>query len=105
MSGCVNCVWDAYREEVEEWAAGRRRREADLRTRPLESRLSAASRVKAEMAHEGAIGDSDEIGRLGAYEDVDLDDEGGLFDGVPVGIKEFMKQEKRLREKREREEG
>lgn len=23
MSGCVNCVWDAYREEVEAWAATR----------------------------------------------------------------------------------
>ena len=28
MSGCVNCVWDAYREEVEEWAIASRKREA-----------------------------------------------------------------------------
>ncbi len=24
MSGCVHCVWDTYREEVEVWVAGRR---------------------------------------------------------------------------------
>lgn len=27
MSGCVNCVWDVYREEVEEWASRKKERE------------------------------------------------------------------------------
>ena len=66
MSGCVNCVWDAYREEVEAWAA-------------------KMGRVKEErLANEGEE----------------------LFKGVPVGIREFMATEKKLREKkREKEVG
>ncbi|TVY88435.1 UPF0651 protein, mitochondrial, partial [Lachnellula willkommii] len=27
MSGCVNCVWDRYRDELEEWAAARKEAE------------------------------------------------------------------------------
>ena len=36
---------------------------------------------------------------------MDLDEEAGLFEGVPVGIREFMKQEKRIRERKRRENG
>lgn len=79
MSGCVNCVWDTYREEVEEWAA--RKREAQ------------------DRAHDDAIeGKREDVGLSG-------EDENGvreLFEQVPVGIREFMAMEKRLREKEER---
>lgn len=78
MSGCVHCVWDAYREEVEEWAAARRKREGG---------------EELQMRMEGG----DEGGRsldLGGVEG------GELFEGVPVGIREFMDTEKRLRERR-----
>ncbi|KAL9129164.1 MAG: hypothetical protein Q9217_002304 [Psora testacea] len=92
MSGCVNCVWDAYREEVEEWAAGRRKREAELK-RPREI-------LRSESGDEGVVGDLDEYGGLGVHDGANLDDERGLFEGVPVGIREFMKQEKRLRARR-----
>lgn len=69
MSGCVNCVWDAYREEVEVWAA----------------------RKKAKIG-------------LGQTEKVEGDRErAGLFEGVPVGIREFMALEKKLREKGEQD--
>lgn len=74
MSGCVNCVWDAYREEVEEWAARRRKREA-------------------EQEVEGSNRDTDGPEGGANYE------EGALFEGVPVGIREFMALEKRLRER------
>ena len=103
MSGCVNCVWDAYREEVEEWAASRRRREAELRDISADTHRSMPIPSASASSTEGSVGDLDEAGNLKSYDGLDLDDEGGLFEGVPIGIKEFMKQEKRLREKRERE--
>lgn len=72
MSGCVNCVWDAYREEMEAWAARWRERE-------------------------GMSADARGVGELGGVQAV-LDGE-GLFQGVPVGIREFMALEKRLKER------
>lgn len=63
MSGCVNCVWDDYRAEVEAWAA---------KNRVLDGR-----KEHGIMAGEG---------------------EGDLFEGLPVGIREFMAMEKRLGE-------
>lgn len=89
MSGCVNCVWDAYREEVEEWAARQRKREAEKRR---------AVQVGVEQKVEGSIGDLDGPGIGGDHEAA------SLFEGVPVGIREFMALEKRLRE-RERNKG
>lgn len=91
MSGCVNCVWDTYREEVEEWAANRKKREAEERR---------AVQVGEAQEVEGSVGD---LGGLGEAGDTEA---GALFEGVPVGIKEFMALEKRLRGKeRERDRG
>ncbi|KAI4200129.1 MAG: hypothetical protein LQ350_004168 [Teloschistes chrysophthalmus] len=99
MSGCVNCVWDAYREEVEAWAT--RRREAARAAQAIQGE-EEAERIKAkEMRGRGRrmVGGvaGNKTGR-----DADGDDEGALFEGVPVGIREFMATEKRLRERRER---
>lgn len=119
MSGCANCVWDRYRDEVEEWAA--RKREADEKVR------REGAFEEARRRRKGRGGDAEgrdlglgirEGGRTGGSATFSIDDEGGsmrdwdkgleaqddeLFKGVPVGIREFMKQEKRLREKREKE--
>ena len=78
MSGCVNCVWDAYREEVEEWAARRKMVEVQEKGR--------------EGVAEGEGGDADEA----------MSRE--LFEQVPVGIREFMALEKRLKEVEEKRE-
>ncbi|SPO07491.1 uncharacterized protein DNG_10185 [Cephalotrichum gorgonifer] len=98
MSGCVNCVWDQYREDMEEHLVASA--EADKRLRERE-------------------GDEEE-----APESMSIDDDGGgsetnwsvepqklatdfwdeeLYKGIPVGIREFMKSEKRLKEKHARE--
>ena len=100
MSGCVNCVWDAYREEVEEWAAARRRREGEGRRESGVGEGGGGRRMGLGAGgggDEGGLGDLDGVGGLGG-----MDDE-GLFGGVPVGIREFMNTEKRLRERRGKE--
>ena len=102
MSGCVNCVWDAYREEVEVWAAERRKREIEEggRGRKVQRAVGAAAGAGGE-GEEAGVGDMDEVGGLRGW---DAEGDEALFEGVPVGIREFMKSEKRLREReRERE--
>ena len=102
MSGCVNCVWDAYREEVEVWAAERRRREIEEGGRGRKVYRAVGAGVRGEEEGGGmGVGDMDEVGGLRGW---DAEGDEALFEGVPVGIREFMKSEKRLREReRERE--
>lgn len=94
MSGCVNCVWDQYRDELEEWAA--KSQEAKM----AKSREDKEARARAAPADGGAAATT-------------MDDDGGgseanwgsgadLFGDLPVGIREFMKQEKRLKEMHKR---
>lgn len=99
MSGCVNCVWDDFRDEMEEWG----------------SRISAA---KAKGGAEKGTGDM----RAAPRKEVSaasgsMDDDGGgsealwtkpsqdedLFSNIPVGIREFMKIEKKLKVKHQKE--
>ncbi|KAL2198098.1 oxidoreductase-like protein [Corynascus similis CBS 632.67] len=141
MSGCVNCVWDRYRDEMEEWAA--RSAEAERRLAADE----AGGQVGAtEESMERTMDDSTGFGGrgmdLGVHDEAadrgaaSMDEDGGgsvgnwetgtgpvvgfgsqgvsgkiakdfwddeLYKNVPVGIREFMKQEKRLKEKHRRE--
>lgn len=96
MSGCVHCVWDDYRDEMEEWAA------------LLAQAKAKSSKSKSPKVISGAIP------RTPADEpaSMSMDDDGGgsetnwsipgsdedLFSDIPVGIREFMKTEKRLKE-------
>lgn len=86
MSGCVNCVWDRYREDLEEWSM--KKAEAKVRLKASGSTMDAdgggpeeawASKISKDMWDEEA------------------------FQNVPVGIREFMKQEKKLKERHLRE--
>ncbi|KAA8576857.1 hypothetical protein EYC84_006902 [Monilinia fructicola] len=98
MSGCVNCVWDRYRDEIEEWAAAKK--EAD---RALKKERRKESR--GDLAQAATSMDDDGGGSEGNW---DLGGEGNgegkdLFEGLPVGIRAFMAQEKKLKEKHLRE--
>lgn len=118
MSGCVNCVWERFRDEMETWAAA---------NAEAEERLAAGKTTKEKKPRrqqEQSVVD---------HTTVSMDDDGGgsetnwdlgavptpaspgakiakdfwdddLYRNVPVGIREFMKQEKRLKEKHLREE-
>ena len=75
MSGCVNCVWDSYGDELEEW--DRARKEADV--------ALAKEGGGKEIARDREVGlESDE-----------------LLGGIDVGIREFMRVEKMLKWRKE----
>ncbi|CAF9920665.1 MAG: hypothetical protein GOMPHAMPRED_002104 [Gomphillus americanus] len=82
MSGCVNCVWDGYREELEEWV-GRKRSVQE----------TAAKKRANALANAARRGEDDGIGTS----DLELEN---AMDDIPVGIREFMKTEKRLQQQR-----
>ncbi|KAI9640861.1 hypothetical protein NHQ30_010702 [Ciborinia camelliae] len=92
MSGCVNCVWDRYRDEMEEWAAAKK--EANRMLKKERRRESAEAAISMDGDGGGSEGNSD-VGGAGNGDD--------LFEGVPVGIRAFMAQEKKLKEKHQRE--
>ncbi|KAF2799586.1 hypothetical protein K505DRAFT_370895 [Melanomma pulvis-pyrius CBS 109.77] len=102
MSGCVNCVWDLYRDDMEEWAA-----------------KSAEARAALQARRERAQGTGTMVAEQGTptHVAVSMDDDGGgsetnwsagpgqddLFNDIPVGIREFMKTEKKLKLKHREE--
>ncbi|KAH8732481.1 oxidoreductase-like protein [Phaeosphaeriaceae sp. PMI808] len=95
MSGCVNCVWDMYRDEMEEWAeqsklaraAMQAQRQTGVRTGQI---AGTPSQVATSMDDDGSGSESN----WGMQDD---QDSSSLFDDIPVGIREFMKTEKKLK--------
>lgn len=125
MSGCVNCVWDRFRDEMEDWAladaeaaralAAERAAEAetgadvgvgigaDATTRP--PRTSAADHAAVSVDDDGGGSDTNlDVPPAPTSSKIAKDFwDDDLYKNVPVGIREFMKQEKRLKEKHARE--
>jgi hypothetical protein len=102
MSGCVHCVWDDYRDDVESWAA--RLAEAQAKSPQRRSRGGTPKIDMPRWEVSAASGSMDDDG--GGSESLwqtpssgaDVGDE--LFQGIPVGIREFMATEKRIRERK-----
>jgi Oxidoreductase-like protein, N-terminal len=109
MSGCVNCVWDRYRDELEEWSTARRAADANLRKeKGLEKGRRRRRKAGTELMLEGEKGAKHTMTSMhndggGSETNWGMDTDTDLFKGIPVGILEFMKQEKRLKEKHARE--
>jgi len=119
MSGCVNCVWDRYRDDVEEWVSASTKAEKALQAQRSQGPphvLGSVSAVKgmAGLQGPGAVSMEDDGGGSEADWQADMkkadrpsiakdlwDDD--LYKNIPVGIREFMKQEKRLKEKHTRD--
>jgi len=100
MSGCVNCVWDMYRDEMEEWAEKSAQARAALQAQRQRGK-GTGSMVAAEAtpSHVATSMDDDgggsETNWDGGLDDVDRDK---LFEDIPVGIREFMRTEKKLKQ-------
>ncbi|GAB7339377.1 hypothetical protein MBLNU457_6017t2 [Dothideomycetes sp. NU457] len=94
MSGCVNCVWDQYRDELEEWAdKSAQARKLVQAQRQKDTGADMPSHVANSMDDDGGGSETNWA------EDVQLGGkEKDLFADVPVGIREFMLTEKRLKE-------
>lgn len=90
MSGCVNCVWDAYREEVEEWAARLKQKHTQGQVDDGKAKIKS-KKSKISSNDGGGIGDLDGM----AVGDGNVND---FFKDLPVGIREFIAMEKRLKE-------
>ncbi|KAI1468981.1 oxidoreductase-like protein [Daldinia caldariorum] len=114
MSGCVNCVWDRYRDEMEEWASASDRAEKALQAQQAQRGEPTKEVPDVAESPLSATSVDDDGGGSETNWQPDLkladrpkiakdfwDDE--LYKDVPVGIREFMKQEKRLKEKHIRE--
>jgi predicted nucleic acid-binding Zn-ribbon protein len=95
MSGCVNCVWDIYREEFEEWsAAAKSAREKMVamqqqQKKDVDGQAVAASSVDDDGGGSEALWIQEDAG----------EEEKDPFADVPVGMREFMRIEKLLKEK------
>ena len=124
----MHCVWDDYRDSIEEWAG--RIKSAQQRSTPHHIQKKAGAdassqgggqvppkqRVSArrEVAEAATSMDDDGGGSETNWGVTDEDEDnligdlaGGrdLFESIPVGIREFMKTEKRLRELHMKETG
>ncbi|KAH9825527.1 oxidoreductase-like protein [Teratosphaeria destructans] len=107
MSGCINCVWDRFRDELEEWAAAsaearvkmQAQRTTGQATGSMVAGSNTPSHVAVSMDDDGGGSESNWAGSGGM---IQFGQDGGedLFADIPVGIREFMKTEKKLKEKK-----
>lgn len=110
MSGCVNCVWDRYRDELEEWAAKSTRARAKLVAQRTGGQATGSMLAEQNTPHHIATSMDDDGGGSEAnwaagagMEPFGHAGDTDLFANIPVGIREFMKTEKRLKEQHKRE--
>ncbi|KAK1964578.1 hypothetical protein LY78DRAFT_582192 [Colletotrichum sublineola] len=94
MSGCVDCVWERYREEMEDWSAANA--EAQLKLRQQRGVSDSVS-----MDDDGGGSETNWVPKDPKIAKNMWDDK--LYNDVPVGIREFMKTEKKLKALHEKE--
>ncbi|ORY02738.1 oxidoreductase-like protein [Clohesyomyces aquaticus] len=98
MSGCVNCVWDMYRDDMEEWAAKSAQARAALQAQRSSGQATGSMAAKPGTPQHVAMSMDDDGGGSETNWAAGMGED-HLFDDIPVGIREFMKTEKRLKQK------
>ncbi|KAI0155092.1 oxidoreductase-like protein [Xylariaceae sp. FL1272] len=114
MSGCVDCVWERYRDEMEDWASKTALAEAALQRQRAQGPVEVLGSKSAVKGLPVSSMDEDGSGSETNWSLEDIrknerprlakdfwDDE--LYKNVDVGIREFMKNEKRLKQKHAKE--
>lgn len=104
MSGCVNCVWEQYREELEDWATLSAQARERVLAQRAETKGPATGSITAEpgMPHHIATSMDDDGGGSETNWQQGMEFKGGkedIFGDIPVGIREFMKTDKKLRDR------
>ena len=106
MSGCVNCVWDRYRDELEEWASASALARERLQAQRKEARGTGSMLEQPEMPIHVATSMDDDGGGSETNWSSGLamsGKEGDLFGDIPIGIREFMRTEKLLKQRHRQE--
>lgn len=103
MSGCVNCVWDMYRDEMEEWAEKSAQARLAIQAQRSENNGSRTAIAAQGTATQVAVSVDDDGGGSETNWSDGMDED-KLFDDIPVGIREFMRTEKKLKQMRKKEE-
>lgn len=97
----MHCVWDDYRDEIEIWA--KRVHKAQTKSHGRSTIESPKiSDQRPEVAEASSSMDDDGGGSEGLWQTSSIipgDDE-DLFAAIPVGIREFMATEKRIRDRK-----
>lgn len=93
MSGCVNCVWDDYRDDVESWAQKVQAAKAAATAKQGQSHTAKKHDIPPSTSMD------DDGGASTPYWSTGLSDQ-DMFGDIPVGIREFMKTEKRLKQRK-----
>ena len=94
MSGCVNCVWDMYRDELEEWSSksAQAREQLEAQKSGGEAERSGPEQVVGSTDDDGGASEVNWEANLAVKEE-----EEDLLANVPVGLREFMRMEKALK--------
>ncbi|KAK6525071.1 hypothetical protein TWF281_011950 [Arthrobotrys megalospora] len=100
MSGCVNCVWDVFREDLEDWAAANARAHRALQLQSEGETLLAASGKNSPIPR-GVINKGREVGGQSQGQGVTFGTNmwEGLED-IPIGIRVFMDTEKAIKSRK-----
>ncbi|PLB50549.1 hypothetical protein P170DRAFT_435744 [Aspergillus steynii IBT 23096] len=99
MSGCVHCVWDDFRDDMEQWAA--RVEQAKAKDTPQGPATEMRHRPRTEVNTASTSMDDDGGGSDTNWPVPDQTED--VFANIPVGIREFMKTEKKLKQKHRQE--
>ena len=100
LSDSFSCVWDDYRDEVESWANRLKEAQAKSSGEGLTKTPKVGFPRQEVQAASGSM-DDDGGGSEALWQTPSAEaDPDALFADIPVGIREFMATEKRIRERK-----